>query len=52
MYIRFAAAYAIAAAAGIGLISAYLAHALRSPRAGLAFGSLSAMLYALLQAED
>ena len=55
-YIPFAAAYAIAAAGCVGLITAYLAHILRSPRAALAFGAalgaLYAMLYALLQAED
>ncbi len=55
-YISFAAAYAIAAAACVGLISAYLVHVLRSPRTGLAFGAalgaLYAMLYALLRAED
>ena len=55
-YIPFAAAYAIAAAACVGLITAYLAHILRSPRAALAFGAalgaLYALLYALLQAED
>ena len=40
----------------VGLIAAYMIHVLRSARAALAFGaalgSLYAMLYALLQAED
>jgi inner membrane protein len=49
-YIPFAAAYALAASACVGLITAYLAHILRSPRAAL--GALYGMLYALLQAED
>lgn len=55
-YIAFAAAYVIAAVGCVGLITAYLAHILRSPRAALAFGAalsaLYAMLYALLRAED
>ncbi len=55
-YIPFATAYALAASACVGLITAYLAHILRSLRAALAFGAalgaLYAMLYALLQAED
>jgi inner membrane protein len=55
-HIDFAAAYAVATAACVGLISAYLVRVLRSARAGLAFGSalaaLYAMLYATLKAED
>jgi len=55
-YIAFAAAYALAALACIGLIAGYLVHVLRSATAGLAFGgalaALYATLYALLQAED
>jgi inner membrane protein len=55
-HIAFAAAYAIATAACVGVISAYLVRVLRSAAIGLAFGaalaSLYAMLYALLQAED
>jgi len=55
-HIDFAAAYALATLACVGLTSAYLVRALRSARAGLAFGAalaaLYAMLYALLQAED
>jgi inner membrane protein len=55
-HIDFAAAYAIATLACVGLISAYLIRVLRSARAGLAFGAalaaLYAMLYALLKAED
>ena len=55
-HISFAAAYAIAAAACVGLVSAYLVRALRSARLGLAFGTalgaLYAVLYALLKAED
>ena len=55
-YIPFAAAYALAAAACVGLIAAYLIHVLRSARTGLTFGAalggLYATLYALLQAED
>jgi inner membrane protein len=55
-HIDFAAAYAIATLACVGLISAYLVRVLRSARAGLAFGgalaALYAMLYALLKAED
>jgi inner membrane protein len=55
-HIDFAAAYAIATAACVGLISAYLIRALRSLRAGLTFGAalatLYAMLYATLKAED
>jgi len=55
-HIAFAAAYAIAATACVGLVSAYLVRALRSPRLGLGFGAalagVYAMLYALLKAED
>ena len=55
-HIDFAAAYAAAALACVGLITAYLARVLRSARIGLAFGAalsaLYAMLYALLKAED
>jgi len=55
-HIDFAAAYAAATLACVGLTVAYLVRVLRSARAGLAFGaalaSLYAMLYALLQAED
>ena len=55
-HIDFSAAYAVATAACVGLISAYLVRVLRSARAGLAFGaalaSLYAMLYATLKAED
>jgi inner membrane protein len=55
-YIPFAAAYALAAAACVGLITTYLIYVLRNPRIALAFGAalggLYAMLYALLQAED
>ena len=55
-HIAFAAAYAIAAAACVGLVSAYLVRVLDSARLGLAFGAalaaLYAVLYALLKAED
>ena len=55
-HIAFAGAYAIAATACVGLVSAYLVRALRSARLGLSFGAalaaLYAMLYALLKAED
>jgi inner membrane protein len=55
-HIAFAAAYAIAATACVGLVSAYLVRVLRSARLGLGFGAalaaLYAMLYALLKAED
>jgi len=55
-HIAFAAAYAIAATACVGLVSAYLVRALHSARLGLGFGAalaaLYAMLYALLKAED
>ncbi len=55
-HVDFAAAYAVATLACVGLTGAYLVRVLQSARAGLAFGaalaSLYAMLYALLQAED
>jgi inner membrane protein len=55
-HIAFAAAYAIAATACVGLVSAYLVRALHSARLGLGFGAalaaLYAVLYALLKAED
>jgi inner membrane protein len=55
-HIAFAAAYAIASAACVGLITLYLVWILRSLRLALAFGAalgaLYGMLYALLQAED
>jgi inner membrane protein len=55
-HIAFAAAYAIATFACVGLITVYLTKVLGSIRIGLAFGSalaaLYATLYALLQAED
>ena len=55
-HIAFAAAYAIAATACVGLVSAYLVRALHSARLGLGFGAalaaFYAVLYALLKAED
>ena len=55
-HIDFAAAYAIATLACVGLIAGYLVRVLRSALTGLAFGgalaALYAMLYALLKAED
>jgi inner membrane protein len=55
-HIAFAAAYAIATFACVGLITAYLTKVLGNIRIGLAFGAalaaVYAMLYALLQAED
>jgi inner membrane protein len=55
-HIAFAAAYAIATLACVGVITAYAVHMLRQTRLALAFGaalaSLYAMLYSLLQAED
>ena len=55
-HIAFAQAYAIAAAACVGVLTLYLVRALHSLRLGLAFGAalgaLYAMLYALLKAED
>lgn len=55
-HIDFAAAYAAATLACVGLISAYLSRVLRSLPIAAAFGTalaaLYAMLYALLKAED
>ncbi len=55
-HIDFAAAYAAASAACVGLITAYLVRVLKSARIAAAFGAtlgaLYAMLYALLKAED
>ncbi|MGE5639755.1 MAG: cell envelope integrity protein CreD [Clostridia bacterium] len=55
-HLPFAAAYAIASAACVAVISAYLRHVLRSARLALAFGAaltaLYGLLYSLLQAED
>jgi len=55
-HIAFGAAYAVATAACVGVITVYLLRVLRSAALGLAFGAalagLYAMLYALLQAED
>lgn len=55
-HIAFAAAYAIAAGACVGLITLYLMKVLRSLWLGACFGAalagLYGMLYALLQAED
>ena len=55
-HIAFASAYAIAATACVGLVSAYLVRALHSARLGLGFGAalaaLYAVLYALLKVED
>ena len=55
-HIAFAAAYAVATAACVGVIGAYLRYLLRSASWALAFsGGLAALygfLYALLQAED
>jgi inner membrane protein len=55
-HIDFAAAYAIASFACVGLVTGYLVRVLGSARIGLAFGgalaALYAMLYALLKAED
>lgn len=55
-HLSFASAYAIAAGACVGLVSAYLVRALHSAPLGLGFGAalaaLYAMLYALLKAED
>lgn len=52
----FAAAYAIATAACVGLIGYYVGHVLRSARRGLAFGGVLAalygLLYVLLRSED
>jgi len=55
-HVEFAAAYAAATLACVGLISTYLIWVLRSIRIAAAFGAalaaLYGMLYALLQAED
>ena len=55
-HIDFAAAYAIATAACVGLITTYLIYVLQSFLLGTAFGvslaSLYAVLFALLKAED
>ncbi|HXL76303.1 MAG TPA: cell envelope integrity protein CreD [Burkholderiales bacterium] len=55
-HVDFAAAYAIASFACVGLVTGYLVRVLRSAGIGLAFGgalaALYAMLYALLKAED
>ena len=55
-HIAFAAAYAAATLACVGLVTGYLVRVLKSARIGLAFGgalaALYAMLYALLKAED
>jgi inner membrane protein len=55
-HIDFAAAYGLATAACVGLISGYLASVLRSAFMGIGFGvaltALYAMLYALIKAED
>src|SRR5262249_28184675 len=55
-HIAFAAAYAAASLACVGLVTGYLVWVLRSARFAFGFGavlaSVYAMLYALLQAED
>jgi inner membrane protein len=55
-HIAFGAAYAVATAACVGVITIYLVRVLRSAPLGLAFGAalagLYGMLFALLQAED
>ncbi len=55
-HLAFGAAYALATAACVGVITAYLLRVLQSARLGLAFGAalagLYAILYALLKAED
>jgi inner membrane protein len=55
-HIDFAAAYAAATLACVGVVSVYLVRVLKSARIGIAFGgalaALYAMLYALLKAED
>ena len=55
-HVGFAAAYAAATAACVGLITAYLVRVLGHAVLGLAFGgalaALYGMLYALLKAED
>ena len=55
-HIAFAAAYAVATAACVGIITVYLSRVLQSTALGVAFGAaltgLYGMLYALLKAED
>ncbi|HUK05707.1 MAG TPA: cell envelope integrity protein CreD [Burkholderiales bacterium] len=55
-HVGFAAAYAIATAACVGLQGYYVGHVLRSARRGLAFGGtlagLYGLLYVLLRSED
>jgi len=55
-HLAFALAYALATLDCTGLVAAYVAHVLRSARAGLAFGTMLAalygVLYMLLGAED
>ncbi len=55
-HVAFAVAYAVATAACVGLITAYLVWVLRSAPLGVAFGGalggLYAILYALIRAED
>ena len=55
-HIAFGAAYGVATAACVGVITIYLARVLRSAVLGIAFGAalagLYGMLYALLKAED
>ncbi|TAK85815.1 MAG: cell envelope integrity protein CreD [Betaproteobacteria bacterium] len=55
-HIAFAAAYAVATAACVGVITIYLVRVLESAMLGLAFGAalagLYGMLFALLKAED
>ena len=55
-HIAFGAAYAVATAACVSIITVYLVRALQSTTLGLAFGAalagLYGMLYALLKAED
>jgi inner membrane protein len=55
-HIAFAAAYAVATSACVGIITIYLLRVLQSTALGVAFGAaltgLYGMLYALLKAED
>lgn len=55
-HVGFAAAYAIAGAACVGLIGFYVGHVLRSVRRGAGFGgalgALYGLLYVLLRSED
>ena len=55
-HIGFAMAYLLSSAACVGLIAFYVAHVLRSPVRGLAFGCglavLYGSLYGLLSADD